>query len=560
MNYPVGSFSWPADPMDLLAAPHNIPLHCNICDKKPDFSDVSHLLTHVASKGHLSSYYKMKVRSGSDSAARKAVQEYDEWYTSWSVDDLMRERMNQKEKKRTSGGGGGGATRRGSAGQSREARRRSVSVTLTMSLSSATSASSRSTPVAVNHGRRATRRLRDSVLNPQLDPRIKVEPLSRSGTPASIFSLDPATLHRSYMPPMQSWTGTPYAQSPLKVESLSSMSDDEFAFDLAPEPEFIRSTRRSNRRAPSCGSLVDDEWDMEETITDANKLKGVHWPGMAMFDSATPEMKRKRNQKKAYSVVRQLENTSAMVEATELVFDATGLLRRQRAITGNPELEDDDSLLSGEATPEPELPVKKKPTRRPRQALVERHVNTGRVLRRPESRHPSLNRSRKRGPYYDGPDEQEDDELTYGRPRPKKRTGLSIHRDNSGPNITFDQPASFNYLTSGFSRNALQSHPTNTQPTFSQNPFGHSHQRQPSYGFGSFRPTTSGNGVPPANFASFGHLNTQTLFQHSALPIPNGQSALQAFQQQFGAGPQNNFSNDNNPMFQNPTHYQPQAA
>jgi len=118
MTYPLPNYHWPTNNMDLLAAPQNIPLHCDICDKKPDFSDVSHLLTHVASKGHLSSYYKMKVRSGSDNVARKAVEDYDEWYANWNVDELMRERMHQKEKKKVSGGGA--ASRRSSAGQSDE--------------------------------------------------------------------------------------------------------------------------------------------------------------------------------------------------------------------------------------------------------------------------------------------------------------------------------------------------------------------------------------------------------------------------------------------------------
>ena len=48
-----------------------IPLHCNVCPRKPDFSDVSHLLTHIASKGHLSNYYKLKIKATSDRAAAR---------------------------------------------------------------------------------------------------------------------------------------------------------------------------------------------------------------------------------------------------------------------------------------------------------------------------------------------------------------------------------------------------------------------------------------------------------------------------------------------------------
>lgn len=94
-----------------MAAASGIPLHCNICPKKPDFSDTSHLLTHIASKQHLSNYFKLKVRA--DPAAQRDVDEYDRWYQDWNLDDLMRERMSHKEKR---GRGGGGGSRRASAG------------------------------------------------------------------------------------------------------------------------------------------------------------------------------------------------------------------------------------------------------------------------------------------------------------------------------------------------------------------------------------------------------------------------------------------------------------
>ena len=96
------------------AASIGIPLHCNICPKKPNFSDTSHLLTHVASKQHLSNYFKLRVRVNTDSAAQRDVDAYDRWYQDWNLDELMRERMNQKEKRTR--GGNGGASRRAPAG------------------------------------------------------------------------------------------------------------------------------------------------------------------------------------------------------------------------------------------------------------------------------------------------------------------------------------------------------------------------------------------------------------------------------------------------------------
>lgn len=548
--------------MNASAGPTSIPLHCNICQKKPDFSDVSHLLTHIASKGHLSSYYRMKVQATADSASLRLVQDYDDWYAEWSVDDLMRERMSSKDKRRS--GGGTVPARRGFAGQSRRAALRS-STRADAALLPATTASSRSTPAAMLNGRRATRQLRDSVLNPRLDRNVKGEPKSRSATPASALSLT-GSLHRAYAPPMHAgggWTPAPYADSPMKIESIgSSMSNDSFDFNA--EPEYQHVPRRSTRRrlSDSNGSLInDDDWvEIDETITDATKLKGVQWPGMALFDSATPEMKRKRNQKKDFSVMEMLRATSEFVEPTEMIFDVDGNLRKQRVITGNPDQEDDESPLSGEATPEPELYVKKRPARRPRPALVEKNVNTGRLQRHRSSHHPS--QGNRRGPYYDGLFE-EDDDLTYGQPKPKKRTGLSIHRDNSGPDTTFNEPApSLGYLTTGF-RNPFQPTQTqsqtqvqHTQPTYPQNNYGRGHQRLPSFTFGgqnlgtSFRPAAAAHHVPAQNYSSFGQLNTNTLFQNGQYQMHNGQSAFAAFQQQFGVGQHQPFGNEHN-MFQN---------
>lgn len=72
-----------------------------MCPKKPDFSDVSHLLTHIASKGHLSHYYKLKVRAATEPAARDDIEQYDNWYADSNIESLMSERMAQKDAKRS---------------------------------------------------------------------------------------------------------------------------------------------------------------------------------------------------------------------------------------------------------------------------------------------------------------------------------------------------------------------------------------------------------------------------------------------------------------------------
>lgn len=393
-----------------------------------------------------------------------------------------------------------------------------------------------------------------------------MEPKSRSATPAAALTIDTAVaaFNRPYAPPMQSWPTTPYdLDSPMKRESTGSFLSDDASFELEESlPPPVRRNTRRNLSGSNDSLLVEDEWEMDETVNDASKLKGVYWPGMALFDSATPEMKRKRNQKKAFSVVQHLKATSETVEPEELIFDGHGCLRKRREITGNPDDDDDGSPLSGEVTPERELQPKRKTSRRPRQPLAERNTNTGRVLRRTrESHHPPFG-GRKTTPYFDGVQE-EDDDLTFGQPKPRKRTGLSIHRDNSGPDITFNHPAppAMNLLNSGF-RHPFHTHNPTPQPTYheqqqQQQLYNRTHQRLPSFTSGgtfggTFRPNNHGSHAPTMNLASFGQMNHNMMYQSSTASHFNNATAFAAFHHQYPTAQQN----VNDQVFQQQTHNQ----
>jgi hypothetical protein len=77
-------------------------LKCSICPKRPSFSDVSHLLTHVGSKGHLSHLHKLQVRSHQELSAGHELAAYDRWYQQHGLGQLLSERMLQKESKKGS--------------------------------------------------------------------------------------------------------------------------------------------------------------------------------------------------------------------------------------------------------------------------------------------------------------------------------------------------------------------------------------------------------------------------------------------------------------------------
>jgi hypothetical protein len=75
-------------------------LNCNICPKQPTFSDTSHLLTHLGSKGHLSNLHRLQVRSYQEISASHQLTAYNQWYQQHDLGCLLSERMLQKEFKK----------------------------------------------------------------------------------------------------------------------------------------------------------------------------------------------------------------------------------------------------------------------------------------------------------------------------------------------------------------------------------------------------------------------------------------------------------------------------
>ena len=239
---------------------------------------------------------------------------------------------------------------------------------------------------------------------------IKAEPFSRSTTPF----INPSAFQVPYLFQPQPWFRMPYGFDTVGFKrDLYDPNDEE-----DPSSTYSPTPSRNSRVSRKQGNIYDlttDDLDLEDSLeNDANKLKGILWPGMNMFDAATPEMRRKRNQKKATSVVEQLEALSRDIEATELVFSPSGVLRKARHISGFPD--PDSSPLKGEETP-PKRVVRA--TRRP--ALAEKDSNAG-VNKRPQSK----SKPRPNEPHKAADDQNNDPTQIKGlttsrRGRPKKR-------------------------------------------------------------------------------------------------------------------------------------------
>ena len=109
-------------------------------------------------------------------------------------------------------------------------------------------------------------------------------------------------------------------------------------------------------------------------------LKGVKWPGMSLFDSASLEAQRLRNQKKNDFVLEQMQIDSAAVEQVERIYWPDGTLKKERLITGNVE-----SSPPRDLTPPP-VKTKRQRTKANKAVLRDLSTNGCKVGKNPRQR------------------------------------------------------------------------------------------------------------------------------------------------------------------------------
>ena len=327
----------------------SIPLLCNICPKRPEFSDISHLLTHVGSKGHLSHYFKVQVRSRQEPAVRQQLDTYDGWYAKYQIEKLLSQRMVLKESKEIK------VTSR--------ANKRGAPAHVSSSITS-----KRNTR-ALKRPRQSTDDAQVGVIDPQLSQDPFLSQILPAGAPLPVGEAQPGELasrHRAYIPQMRhndslSPSGTPLLDlcgkdslPPLTRETCHGSNNGQQTREQSPSEMTYPdpSTLSENPQVQACHHLstvveqpsqtVATESEDEKytpTVDEAGPvqspvLKGIHWPGMNIFDSASPEAQRKRNQKKTSSIMLQMEMNSNAVEPLERIFWPEGELKKERIITG----------------------------------------------------------------------------------------------------------------------------------------------------------------------------------------------------------------------------------
>ncbi|KAL8828797.1 MAG: hypothetical protein Q9191_002384 [Dirinaria sp. TL-2023a] len=349
----------------LLASMESVPLLCKICPKQPHFSDISHLLTHVSSKGHLAHYFNAQVRSRENGQVRRQLEAYDEWYDGNQIESLLSQRMAQKDTKKPNG--------------KYRATRASVL-----------------RPVAEEKATQdceGPSNMQDAIFGSghqdAIDPQLSLflgagdedESMGTTFQDHDLPSFDLTSLHRTRAPRMQprAPTATRVSSQPRRVHCCRRESPP-IRPDAADNPELDQRSSPSYRQPPypdptalpnyynrfsattpsldspqskACTpgriSSIEQSPVMSDTgSTHFLKLKGPQYPGMALFDSASPKSQRLRNQKKEHSLLAQMEYNAMMVEPVEQIYFPEWTLKKARPITGNVE-----SSPIPEITPKP---------------------------------------------------------------------------------------------------------------------------------------------------------------------------------------------------------------
>ncbi|KAI9751572.1 MAG: Mismatch repair protein msh3 [Chaenotheca gracillima] len=335
-----------------------IPLCCSLCPKQPKFSDISHLLTHIASKGHLSHEFRLSIRTSTDSNAKQQLDNYQQWYSHYGLEKLLSNRMAAKE------------FRNAKQNDCRKAIIKRNSAQLSTARHQAREVSA--APVSGSSDEANNFKYLQDLLDKHNRQSVGGEAEEMALQSSNGFSAQRPRLHLwpTAMDRLND-APEPMAHSASPTSSVFS----EFSTFISCSPD-NQADRQSQGTVSSCAVSdipVDQPNEMMGGMESAKgqaQLKGVFWPGMNIFDSATPDAKRKRNQRKDGSLLAQMELSSAQVTPTEIVFGADGSFQRQRRMSG----------LSDE-----EQPLRKNPTRGKRSkgphpdALAEKNPNAPHV-------------------------------------------------------------------------------------------------------------------------------------------------------------------------------------
>ncbi|KAL9629932.1 MAG: hypothetical protein Q9204_005000 [Flavoplaca sp. TL-2023a] len=389
---------------------NSVPLHCHICPKQPDFSDVSHLLTHIGSKGHLSNYFKAQVRSNQDASVRQQLDVYERWYAEHQIEKLLSQRMVLKDSKKANGVA--------------RANKQEKSASIKSTKSSQT-ASKKGAPRKRQElpGRAETQTAIDprlsqptTSISQNANPLHPHSPSSSPGFDITLIRHGPPgpypPMHSFYAPTkrpsaariteQQLHKGSMHEKQVIEGQMVGSDTESEdepstrqSVEPLYPEPPNMQAidapletletstSCKTSRGRPRRIKSYEETCDTEDIATPRTpELKGVFYPGMSLFDSASAEAQKKRNQRKNESILAQIQQESLEVECNEYIYWPDGSLKMCRFITG-----DVQSSPFKDDTPPPLPPPKRRRGRKPKNAMGEARQGRPKEAKQPPTTH-----------------------------------------------------------------------------------------------------------------------------------------------------------------------------
>lgn len=347
-------------------------LLCRLCPGQPTFSDQSHLLTHVASKAHLSHQFKLGVRSHQEPDIAELIAAYNHWFETNNIAQLLADRMSARNDNRNRRRPRG---RQASSTQSTLTTPLPIQADDTDTLLAGTSAdpATLTTPLPADAVDANGTENEPDDFPDYIDPRLR-EPYNpvhqhelapEEGVGGDFYSVTQSpSLHTAglqqtkFISPLAnsvvrrtagSANNPPagevdrvYTASTNNPGSTNWESQGPIADDLASQNASLPATPN----VPQAEDSIEQEIEADNRARELARLKGLVLPGMDVFDAATEKMRRTRNQKKDGTILKQLENTSRLVQPTEQIFTPTGDFVKSRVISGNA---DDDSPVEGES-------------------------------------------------------------------------------------------------------------------------------------------------------------------------------------------------------------------
>ncbi|KAK5624703.1 hypothetical protein RRF57_000419 [Xylaria bambusicola] len=284
-----------------------IPLTCFICPNNSQFSDLSHLLTHISSKGHLHNMFQLNLSREVDMSADVALTEFDRWYKQNNISALLRARKSAREKRdnqqrrsqASSGFGGDSALSLHQNARGGRSSRRSR-----------------------GGGKARGRQERADAISEDI---IKLE-----------SDEDGAHDRHEYYPPTHPAYAWP-SDSPYSTHGNNYPGSTVGHYN-----NYFEEDEDSSKYDPSELYSPFPPEGTPETVEDdtgALILKGVVYPGMAGFDSATEKDRRMRNQKKDPAVLLKLEANSQLVTRAEEVLNTNLDHQRTRDVYDEPSID-----------------------------------------------------------------------------------------------------------------------------------------------------------------------------------------------------------------------------